>query len=1151
MAEIGSLSVSLSLDASNFNGSISKVDRNLRAMGSELKAIKAKGADYGKSLDGLKSKKDVLSRSVEAANIKLTESRKKYDELAASGKASEVQLERQAKKVNDAQTQFNRLETELKEVDAALKIQSSSWTQVSQKLEPIGTKLTTVGKSMTDIGQNLTMKVTAPLVALGTGAFKAAVDFESAFAGVRKTVDTTEEGFEKLEKGIRDMAKELPTSANDIAAVAESAGQLGIAEDKILSFTKTIIDLGESTNLTREQAATEFARFANIVGMSQDDFDKLGSSVVSLGNNLATTESEIVSMGMRLAAQGAQVGMSEAQIMALAGTMSSLGIQAEMGGTAMTTILKKIQSAVGSGGKDLEAFAKAAGMTGAEFKKAFETDAVTALDALIKGLNKSSGEGKNLTEILETLGIKGVYESDVIMRMAGASDLLSSAVNTSTKAWKENNALTNEAKQRYETTASQLKILWNNVKDLGIEMGGHLIPIVMDGVNKIKPLVKSFGEADDKTKKLILTVGGLVAAAGPLLVIGGTIMSGIGGTVTAVSALTGAIGAGGGLAATLTALSGPVGWVVGGIALLTGAVIGVKKVIDDNNAATEKAKEVNLEHAESLIAQQQELGGLSEKYNELKGKNKLSNDELLRYLDIQDELKFATTADEIKALTDEQANLQEKSGLANEEMAELLSLNDQLIKKVPDVDTVLSEHGNIIVGNADAIDQANGKLRENIALELENQRIKAEAQLDEHIRNYITALDELSAKEKERDEAVKTRNETQQKVDALRIEAQNQLNAGKDAEAEKTIEELVSQEILLDRQNDKIVNIANEVSEKQKSVDKSQEEINKTIELYNQMINLQLAQVGINAEGDKGIKQLDEAITKTQTRIDELNNTKSAQGGLNAEQQKELDNLLKALGLYQNTKGEIQRIQGEQSTVNQKIDEGTGKAQKMTDELGKDVKKDVNVDDKGKAKQISDEAGKSKNKSVTVNDNGGADNLNRKVSEAKTKRVTLNARWTGIKSALRIALPHFFAKGTRNAPGGLSVISEAGRELVSVGNGLYLAEEPSLVNLPKGAKVIPNRDTEAILRKWNVPAYANGTDNARGGLSLVGERGRELIDLNRNRGSGSNDLAVILEKQNSILLQILNKNQHLYADGEKIADIVNHRNALTNSMNLF
>lgn len=577
---IGSLAVSLSLDSSNFNNSMASVDRNLRSMGSELKAAKALGTDYGKSLDGLRSKKDILTRSVEASSIKLTEERKKYDELVASGKANEAQLERQAKKVNDAQAGYNRLTTELSEVDKALKVQSSSWTQFGEKMESAGKKMQSIGKGMADVGKDLSMKVTAPIVGLGTAAFKAAVDFESSFAGVRKTVDTSEEGFKRLEQGIRDMAKELPASASDIAAVAESAGQLGIAEDNILSFSKTIIDLGESTNMTREQAATEFARFANIVGMSQNDFDRLGSSIVSLGNNYATTESEIMSMGMRLAAQGAQVGMTEAQIMALAGSMSSLGIQAEMGGTAMTKILKKMQSSVMEGGAALGTWAEVAQMSSEEFKKLYNESAIAGLDAVIKGLDTISDRGINLTDVLEDMGIKGVYESDVMLRMSGASDLLSTALDTSTEAWKDNVALTNEAEQRYKTTASQMKMLWNQIVDVGISIGGVLIPKVTELMEKAKPLIDRFANMSKESQNLMLGIAGVAAAIGPVLVVTGTLTSGLGGLLTSVSLLSGGIAGAGGLGAALAGLAAPVGIAVGAIGAVGLAGYGLYKVLN-------------------------------------------------------------------------------------------------------------------------------------------------------------------------------------------------------------------------------------------------------------------------------------------------------------------------------------------------------------------------------------------------------------------------------------------------------------------------------------------------------------------------------------------------------------------------------------------
>lgn len=308
------------------------------------------------------------------------------------------------------------------------------------------------------------------LLTAGTAAVAAGASFESAFAGVKKTVNATSQELGQMRQGIRDMAKDMPTSANEIARVAEAAGQLGIKNDAILSFTKTMVMLGDSTNMASADAATSLARLANITQMPQSSFDRLGSTVVALGNSLATTESEIVEMGLRLAGAGKQVGMSEATILSFAGALSSVGIEAEAGGSAFSKVMVDMQLAAEQGGEGLQQFADVAGMSADEFSKAYKEDAAGAMLSFIKGLSTCEERGVSAIATLDNMGITEVRMRDALLRAAGASDVFSQALQTGSQAWDENTALTNEASQRYETFESKAKMAKNAIVDLAISL---------------------------------------------------------------------------------------------------------------------------------------------------------------------------------------------------------------------------------------------------------------------------------------------------------------------------------------------------------------------------------------------------------------------------------------------------------------------------------------------------------------------------------------------------------------------------------------------------------------------------------------------------------------------------------------------------------
>lgn len=413
-----------------------------------------------------KAKKAEEAAAAARKNASATEASAQAEEkmYAASNKAANAE-----QKVADA---LNKSEREAKEYGEALQ-------KASGESETLGNKAANAGELIQDAFA--TIGVVAALNKIKDGfvsAASAAIEFESAVTGVYKTVDGTEEQLAEISGDIKEMSLVIPSSTTEIAGVAESAGQLGIATENITDFTEVMINLGESTNLSSEQAASSLAKFSNITNMSADNYENLGSAIVALGNNFATTEADIVEMSTRMASAGTLAGMSESDILGLSAAMSSVGIEAEAGGSAMSKLMTDIQVAVETGNSSLEDFASVAGVSCEQFADMFEHRAVDALYSFIDGLNDVERNGETATVILENMGISEVRLSNAVKSLANNSSGLAGAVSLAGEAWEENTALANEANTRYGTLESRLTMTQNAANNLKIAIGDTLTPTI-------------------------------------------------------------------------------------------------------------------------------------------------------------------------------------------------------------------------------------------------------------------------------------------------------------------------------------------------------------------------------------------------------------------------------------------------------------------------------------------------------------------------------------------------------------------------------------------------------------------------------------------------------------------------------------------------
>lgn len=630
--EIGANTSALSTALNNARKEAQGTTKELRQIGSALKIdpknlnlLVAQQENYKKKISAAKKELEAL-RAAESQIGKENMSSEQWVKLQSDIARTEADIKKYDEALEETIRQYKLAESGALDFGNAL-------NAAGDNLQKAGDKIQNAGSKVSGIGGSLTAAVTLPIIGAGAATIKAATDIDSGLTSVRKTVDGTEEQYEQLKQAAIDFSQTNAVGADQMLELDALGAQLGFNIDELQLFGEVASGLDIATDMNAEQGATEMAQFANITRMAHSDIERYASAIVNVGNTMATTESKVSSMSQRIAAAGTQTKMSQADILGWAGAMSSLGIEAEAGGTAFSTTISTIDAAVATGGENLDKFAKIAGKSSEEFAKSWRENSTQAFQELLSGVNSA----ENMTIALEEMGVEGIRQSDVLKRLAGNTDLVALALKNANDGWNENVALSNEVENRNASLASKFEMLKNKVTKVADQVGEPLADALLDAVDAAEPLIEiveegaeAFANMSKEEQQGILKNVAMVASLGPLLTVAGKTVSVFGGMVSGVGAATKAFGNfSNGLSskiAKMSQMTGVVGKLGGALSGVSGGLIGIgaaagvavaafaiskwqeyQKEIEDTKESARSLKDIEEEAAESVKKTNEEL----------------------------------------------------------------------------------------------------------------------------------------------------------------------------------------------------------------------------------------------------------------------------------------------------------------------------------------------------------------------------------------------------------------------------------------------------------------------------------------------------------------------------------------------------------------
>lgn len=350
----------------------------------------------------------------------------------------------------------------------------------------------------------------APLIA----ATKAAVDFESAMADVRKVVDfDTPQQFAQMNEDVLKLSTNLPMAADDIAKIVAAGGQAGIARQDLMQFAEDAVKMGVAFDVTAEQAGDMMAKWRSAFKLNQQDVVALADKINYLGNTTAASAPLISDVVTRIGPLGEIGGVASGEIAALGASMVATGVQSDVAATGIKNLILGMTAGEGATKSQAAAFQQL-GFDAADMAKRMQTDAKGAIMDVFHAL-QALPKDQQASVLADLFGKESIGAiAPLLTNLDALEDNFKKVGDASQYA----GSMEAEYQARSRTTANQLQLAKNAIIAVGIGLGSALLPAINGVLNAVIPVVSAFANWAQQNQGIVQTFVALAASfAGVLL----------------------------------------------------------------------------------------------------------------------------------------------------------------------------------------------------------------------------------------------------------------------------------------------------------------------------------------------------------------------------------------------------------------------------------------------------------------------------------------------------------------------------------------------------------------------------------------------------------------------------------------------------------